>query len=449
MPALRDVARKAFNISRTRFNPAFSGVNGQILHDDGDTSADGAMRVAAVWIANSVIADEVSSLVMKIIRRGDTTREPIRHPSLRVLWDRPNPDQTVMGWQATNSLSLTLHGVSYNMLGWTRSGSLDVVWPLPPTDCTLERMDDLGLRLNVSGMGTLENHPGQRPEFMFIPLYQLPGQIQPVSPIRYAAELLGLARQYDATAKSLAARGFNPSAIVTIGEAIPDEVAEKFGARLARLHSGSTRAGGVAVIGGPNIKVERWAMTLADAQFVAQSERVFNLLMAIWRVPPTVAGMVDKPSTWGSGVAEFSRGLERFTLRPIVERLQAGYEAYMTRWVDEDLQVRLKFDSLLSASPRDRMEIQRLSLVSGMTSLERVLAQNDEPPFAPDETIYTQLSAASEADRDIMRRRQMADTLSVLVNAGVPIERALELVGMEPLGGIDVGAQGSQSAAQS
>lgn len=439
MPAIGKAARKAFVISRLNEGgfPAFSGTTGQISHDlvslDGQKlSGEGALRVAAAWIANTVIADEVSSLAMKIIKRDDIRRQPVQPPELRALWDKPNPDQTTMGWQATNSLSLTLHGVSYNVLGWTNGGELDVMWPLPPAECQLERMDDQGLRLKVVGSGELENHPGRPPQFMMIPLYQLPGRLEPVSPVRYAAELLGLSVQYDRTASSLAARGFNPSAVVTFGADVPDPIAEKYSARLTRLHSGSNRAGGVAVMGGPDIKVQKWAMTLADAEFMAQNDRVFQLVMAIWRVPPTVAGMVDKPSTWGTGVAEFARGLERFTLRPIVMRLQAGYEDNLTKWVDPNLQVRIKFDSLLSANSKDRTEIQRLSLMNGMTSVERVLAQNDEPPFDETETVFSALSQATAEDRALQRLKLQAEAYGALIRAGVTPEAAAAAVGFDP-----------------
>src|SRR5690606_7688758 len=103
--------------------------------------------------------------------------------------------------------------------------------------------------------------------------------------------------------------------------------------------------------------LERLTMSMVDAEFVAQNELVFKMLLAFWRVPPTVAGMVDQPSTWGTGVAEFSRGLERFTLRPITNRRQSSTEKYITQHVDPLLQYRYKYDSLMSASPKERTEI--------------------------------------------------------------------------------------------
>lgn len=424
-PILGNAVRKALDIRRVATAPDFSGVNGQISHrgvtslSGMKVSEEGALRIAAAWIANTLIADEVSSLAYKLIRRDDASRTPVRPRELAALWSKPNPDQTLNGWISTTSLSLTLWGVSYTMLGWTNGGALDVVWPLDPSSVRLTRTDEQGLRLTAAGQGELHNHPGERPEFMMIPLYTLPGRLEPISPVRMAAEMLGLSAAYDATAARLMGRGLNPSALLTVGEAVDTPVAKEMAAMLEGAHGGPMNAGGIAVVGGKDLKLERMTMSMADAEFIAQKREVFSVVMALWRVPPTVAGMVDKPSTWGSGVAEFSRGLERFTLRPIIQRLQSAFETFVTEWVDPSLQVRFKFDSLLSAAPKDRTEIQRMRLMSGMTSVERVLAEDDVPPFGEDETTYSQLAFATDEDRRLNRLKLQAETYGALVRAGV------------------------------
>lgn len=437
MTSVRRIAqsRKAFSIATNR-SITFSGELGE-FDMSGNTTVAGAsisektsLRIAAVWIANTLIADEVSSLVYKLIERDDVARRPVQPESLRPLWDMPNPDQGVADWLATSSLSLTLWGHSITQLGWLNNGGLGRLWPVDPSNVSIERMDDGGIRLNAHGQGTLENHPGVRPEFMSIPLYRLPGQLVPMSPVKYAAELLGLGATYQRMAANMAGRGFNPAAILTFGNTIDDQVAEKFSASLTKLHGGAANRGKVAVIGGQDPKLQPFTMSLADAQFMAQHDAVFSLTMALWRVPPTVVGMVDKPSTWGTGVAEFARGLERFTLRPIVQRLQSGVETYILKWVDDTLQWRGRFDSLLSAAPKDRAEIQRLNLANGMTSIERVLAQNDEPPFDESETRYSPLSQATNEDRELERLKKRASAAAELIAAGADPTSAYAAVGL-------------------
>jgi HK97 family phage portal protein len=438
-PVLGAAASKAFSILRSGAGD-FSGVNGQIDHRAGGptfsgmrVSEDGALRIGAAWIANTLIADEVSSLSYRLIRRDDAARTPVRPEELRPLWDRPNDDQTLVSFNATVSLSLTLWGASYTALEWTNGGGLHALWPQDPAAVRLQRDDDRSLRLAVAGKGELRNRPGRRPEFAMIPLFTLPGRLEPVSPVRYAAELLGLSQAYDATAARLMGRGMNPTAVLTFDQRVEPEEARAVSERLERLHGGPLNAGRVAVVGGPGAKLERMTMSMADAQFVAQRQDVFSLVMALWRVPPTVAGMVDKPSTWGTGVAEFARGLERFTLRPIVNRLQSGYEAYITGPVDPDLQVRFRFESMLSAAPKDKAEIQVRKLQAGLTSVERILAQDDEPPFTDGETVYSPLSVELERNRIFMLVRQAADTMSALMQAGMSQEEAAEAVGLEDL----------------
>lgn len=441
-PVLKNAVRNAFLIVKQGSTlPAFSGVTGQIDHvGSGIATISGqrvgeasSLRVAAIWIAVSVLADELGSLAMRIVRRDDETRLPLEPDALRPLWsDEPNPDQTRFGIEATETMSMALWGASYTMLGWTRSGALDVRWPLDPGRVSLERIDGMGLKLKSQGQGELVNRANERPEFVYCPLYTLPGQLDPVSPVRMAAELAGLSLAYQETAARFMGRGLNPSVIVTSGEVVTKEQAKAVTDELQRLHSGSGKAAGVAVLGGRDLKLERLTMSMADAEFVAQNDLVFKTLLAIWRIPPTVAGMVDKPSTWGTGVAEFSRGLERFTLRPIVQRRQAAYQKYITRWVDPTLQVKYIFDSLLSASPTERAEIQKTRLMMGATSVERVLAQEDEPPFNDEETVFSQLALATDEDRRLGQLARQAETYAALIKAGVEPDAAAEETGFDP-----------------
>lgn len=438
MPALGTAAQKALTLVVNNF-PAFSGPRGEISHllsaqtISGQNVVEGnALRVAAIWIATTILADEIASISLKIIRRNDRNRERLEPPSLRALWGQPNPDQTRFGLEATETLSLMLWGAAYTFLGWTRAKELDQRWSIDPSKVTLRRLDDLGLRLDVMGQGSLENRPGQLPEFEFTPLYTLPGDLVPVSPVQMAAELAGLSLAYQETSGRLMARGLNPSAVLTFGDVVPPDIAKQYSDELSRIHGGSANAGKVSVIGGPTPKLERLGMSMADAEFIAQNEYVFKILLAMWRIPPTVAGMVDKPSTWGTGIAEFSRGLERFTLRPITERKSAAHEKYITGHIDPTIQVLYLFDSLLSASPKERVEIQRARLINGLTSVERVLAQEDEAPFEPGETVYSQLAFATSEERVLENLTRRARVASELVRSGIDIRRAFLAVRIDP-----------------
>lgn len=420
--------------------PAFSGVTGQIDHRAGpltgsgkNISEAGSLRVGAIWIAVSVLADECASLAMRLVERGDLTRTPQQPAGLRALWsDEPNPDQTHFGIEASEVMSMALWGFSATYLNWTNARELATRWPIDPSHVTLERTERGGMRLKYPGRDDLVNEPDERPQFEFIPLYNLPGQLMPVSPVRMAAELAGLSLAYEETAARFMGQGLNPSAVLMAGEPVEEVEAERLGNRLSRLHGGSGKAGKVAVLGGKDLKLERLSMSMADAQMIEQYDEVFKILLAFWRVPPTVAGMVDKPSTWGTGVAEFSRGLERFTLRPLVIRRQQAHQKFITKWVDPKLQVKYMFDSLLSASPKERAEIQRMRLTNGMTSIERILAQEDDPPFGEEETVYSQLAFATDEERRLEMLQRRAKAAAELVRAGVEQAAAFTAVGIDP-----------------
>ncbi|MCX7619019.1 phage portal protein [Tepidiforma sp.] len=399
-------------------------------------SEEGALRVAACWIATTLIADEVATLSARIVLRDDVRREPRRPPELRPLWDRPNPDQTLVEWRASTVLSLLLWGAAYIVPTWDRAtGALVQLATLHPGRCSLRRLDDGGfeVRYRPAGAGelALRAQRGRRPEVVMVRLFDLPGVLEPVSPVQQAAELLGLSQAYERIAARLAGRGLAPAAVLTFDDPIPPEVAREYGQRLTALHGGPENAGRVAVLGGKGARLERLTMSPADAELVAQSRRVFDVLLALWRVPPTVAGIVDRPSTWGTGMAELARGLERFTLRPIARRLEAAIEDGILRWVDEGLQYRLRFDALLSASPKERAEVEQIRLLSGMTSVDRVLALEDEPPLSEDEDVLLPLNVQTRRERERAARLRQAEVYARLLAAGIGEARAAQLAGIE------------------
>jgi HK97 family phage portal protein len=396
---------------------------------------EGALRVAACWIAVTLVADEIASLASRIVARTDVERRPLRPPELRPLWDRPNPLQTQVEWRASTILSLLLWGAAYVALTWGPGGELLQLTTLHPARCQLRAREDGGFDVLYDAPDgstvVLAAPRGRRPDVMLVRLFDLPGRLEPVSPVQQAAELLGLSLAYDRIAAHLAGRGLAPSAVLTVDEPIPPEVARELSERLQALHGGPERAGRVAVIGGRGVKLERLTWSPQDVQMVAQSERVFAMVLSLWRVPPTVVGMIDKPSTWGTGVAELARQLERFTLRPIARRLEAAVEDSILAHVDPDLQFRLRFDSLLSASPEERARVQQIRLMNGMTSIERILAQEDEPPLRPDETVMWPLNVQTAEERERAQQLRRAEVFARLIQAGLPQDMAAQLAGVE------------------
>ncbi len=455
-PVLGEVSRKALSVLQSGeigLPISFTGRAESIVDiaPGGQTStrsgfrvtSDGALRLAAVWIATTFIADEVSSLPARILERDDVSRVPLRPSSAPALWQRPNHDQFWMAYQAAMTLSLTLTGNAYAQLRWMRDGSLGQIWPLDPHIVNLERERDKenepGTRLVAERLGELHNRPGERPEFMHVPFFQFPGQLKSMSPVAYASELIGEGAAYMAASARLAGRGFRPSAILTVDAEIEDAQARTIARRLEHIHQGTDNYGKVVVVGGKDAKLVPVTMSLADAEAVKRSADIFDILLAIWRVPPTVAGMANKTSSWGTGVAEFTRGVERFTLRPVTRRFEAAYDDVL-QWLNPAWTLRYKYDALLASSPMERAQVQRLNAQSGMTSLERVLAQNDEPPFTEDETVMFPLNMVTREGHELDMLRRRAEVYGTLIRAGATPEAAstasglpLEHLGLAPV----------------
>ena len=359
------VLGKAFTALASNTLPQFFNNNRiQFIGDSYMTTSgkpmtpEGALRVGECWTAVTIIADEVATLPVRMSLESDISKRP-RPWQLDTFWGmEPNPIDNEIDLATMEVLSMALHGFYITYLGWQNSGRLGIRWALDPNQARFEMLEDSGLKLSMSSQGELYNRAGERPQFEFCPMFKLPSNLRPISPVGKAADLLGLSKAYEEVAARFAAKGFSPSALVSTNSDVSPEEAAALSKRLERLHSGSERSGGVAVLGGEDVKLEKLSMSMVDAEFIAQREDVFKRVMSIWRVPPTVAGLVDQPSTWGTGVAEFSRGLQTFTLRPYVKRREKSKRRYITSQIDPDIVVRYPFDDLLSATPTERTEVQ-------------------------------------------------------------------------------------------
>src|SRR3972149_1094 len=68
----------------------------------------------------------------------------------------------------------------------------------------------------------------------------------------------------------------------------------------------------------------------------------------------------------------------------------------------------------------------------GAPSIERVLAQEDEPPFGEDETVFSQLALATDEERRLSLIAKQAEAYGALIRAGVEPDAGAAATGFDP-----------------
>ena len=135
-------------------------------------------------------------------------------------------------------------------------------------------------------------------------------------------------------------------------EDIPPEEMQKILAELNSRISGTANAGQIAAIN-RRLKLTPWSMTNEQAQFAEVSERVNEAFATLLGIPPVLLSDIEKQTSWGTGVAEQSTNLSKYTLRPYTDKIEAA----LTDVLPEGVFAEFDYKGLLQGSPQDEINL--------------------------------------------------------------------------------------------
>jgi HK97 family phage portal protein len=213
--------------------------------------------------------------------------------------------------------------------------------------------------------------------------------IRGLSPIQACAEAFGLANTLTTAASATWANGAIPSGILTVtaGPGAQDQ-ANSLKAQWQERQGGAAQRGKVAVITG-DIGWQSVAMSLADAEFIAQQNLSLAEIARIFSIPPSrLNGPSHGSLTYSTTLAE-STSFVQNALAPRLRLIEAGITA------DPDLSPASTYcefavDGLLRGDSLTRAQIYSLALnaATGWMTREEVrvlenLPREDNPPTPP------------------------------------------------------------------
>lgn len=352
-------------------------------------NATTALQVSAVFACIRLLSETIATLpVATYSRRGGARRE-ITSP----LWlDYPTAEPGGLGRIDLISqlvLSLLLEGNAYLAVRWAPDNTaivgLDVLDPSRITTHTV--MVDGSRRkvfeawdVDADGNEVAIGYFTSR-EILHIPGMMLPGDFTGVSPINYARESIGLALAAQTYGSKFFANGAVPSAIVEVPGAMSEEGLTRAREAWRLANSGPESAHRVALLT-EGAKFSKVSLSPDEAQFL--QTRAFQVpeIARIFGVPPHLIADASGSTSWGSGLAEQNQAFSMFSLRPWLERIEAGF----TRLLFAETADRMKFvkfslDGIQRGAPKERMELYSLGLQNGIYSINEVRASEDLAPL--------------------------------------------------------------------
>ena len=301
-----------------------------------------ALQLAAVYGSVSLISESIAPLPLRQFKL--VKGAPVEMPLAPVV-DRPWPEITRRDFVIQGTMSLLLRG---NLFGRVTDRDDRLLLPtqvqlVHPKHARVTRNRYTGA-VEVRYWDELVP-PDDVTRAMAL---SVPEGLVGLNPIEYMRNVLGLARSYDVTAGAFMANSARPDLVIRVPNDLPPDEARAMKDSWLESFQGPSRTGMPAVLTG-GAEVEPITMNFVDAQFLEQMQFSESVISGrIYRVPPHMLGMVDKDTSWGSGIEQQELGFVRNTLLIWLCRWEDLMRSWLPpgQFVTFDLSHRLRGDTL-------------------------------------------------------------------------------------------------------
>ena len=357
----------------------FQDVWGKNLEDFGVATAAGknvnvetAMQVSAVFACVRIISDNVSTLPLDLYRTVGEGREKY---TTVPEWAKFKFHFGKIDFLSQVAVSILTDGNAY--VATHRDGGQQIIGleVLDPATVTVKQV---GIEhfYQINGGEYLTTR-----EILHIPGMMLGGSHCGVSPIKYARESISLSL----AATEYGAGFFGGGALPGMTVEVPGELSDVGIKALKRAwsdaHGGSGNAHKLAVLT-EGAKFSKVTLDPDDAQFLQTRQFQVTDITRIFGVPPHLVGDSSNSTSWGSGLAQQNTTFVQHTLRPLVERIEAGLNwLIQSEGLPPGIFVKLSLDGLLRGDTQQRLDGYETGLRAGFYTINEVRDWEELPPL--------------------------------------------------------------------
>jgi HK97 family phage portal protein len=334
------------------------------------TSIDSALRLAPVYAAVRLIADQGASLPLKAYRQSGAVREPIT--STPELLKTPAPGVTPFTWKQQALTSMLLRGNAYGYItAFSGTAAKNLVWLHPDR-----------VQVDESTGIPIYRHNGQMLDVsrvVHIPGLTVAGSCVGVNPITAFRTVIETGLQGQQYTRDWFLNGGPVGAGTHLKNEEMTLTPEQANTAKSRYRA-SARAGDVLVTG------KDWTLSpitvkADDAAFVQTARLTATQIASIYGIPPEMIGGETGTSLTYSTVELNSLNFVTYTLRPWLVRLEEALSAVMP----QPQFCRFNVDALLRADTLSRLQAHEIALRTGIETLDEARATEDKLPLTPEQ----------------------------------------------------------------
>ena len=330
-----------------------------------DTTALGVVTYAA---GVQLLADTVAGLPWDQYRRRDALRiEVDPKPS---LLRSPCPGMSVFDWKHMAMVSMLMRGNFYGLI--TERDGLEyptTIYPLHPDNVRIDRDPDTGERR----VWVSDRRLSDPNDLFHIPAFRLPGHDVGLSPIGMWRNSLGLSIATQDYGGKWFRDGASPSSVLETDQAMNDTQVKLVQRTWINSHGGRRKP---AVLSG-GFKWRPITIAPNESQFLQTRQHQQIEACQMLRIPPHMLSIVEKSTSWGTGIEQQSIGYLQYSVKPWIDRLEGALDMVSPRGQFTKFNV----DGLLRADVKTRNEAHRIAIEGGWRNRDEVRALEDLPPI--------------------------------------------------------------------
>lgn len=350
--------------------PAPGQLSGILSSAGTEVTDTSALSLTTFFAGVRIITDSITFLPLRAtVQVADGTRAPVV-PTPMQLTD-PFSGCSLQEGISQIITSLILRGNAYIIeVAWDGAGDPSQ-WRILNPDQVIVTWDKRGERVyTINGVvwdSAWMNHVAN---------FMLPNGLKGSGVVEYCRNALGLGVALDEVAGTFFKNGVMASGVISVDQPLSPDEARAAALQFQQNHSGTKRAHLPVIMGG-GAKFQQMSLSPDDAQFLQSRQFSDGQIATLLGIPPHLLGIMDRTTSWGTGIEVQGRGFVDYTLRPYIQRLQTLFSS----WLPDGTSAELMTDALTRADTATRFSNYHWMLTDGWANKDYVRMLEGLPPL--------------------------------------------------------------------
>lgn len=336
-----------------------------------------ALQHHMVWACVSLISDTLAQLPVGAFQGSGPARLPLEDPDVLV-----SPTGATVEWPEWMGMA----AVSYLLRGNTFGHVLERDRNGYPHQVQLLHPDEVRVFFDREAGGARYRIPGVEESQRRYPvgdIWHVKGMTVPgvyrsvlgLSPIEYAAAMIGTALNAEAFGSEWFSGGGVPTGLLSTDQDIDEGEAKDYHDRWMATHGAGKRD--IAVLG-KGLNFEALSIKANESQFLETIQASDIQICGFYRVPPHMVGIVEKSTSWGTGIEEQALGYITYTLgAPIVR-----FEKALSSLLPKPQYVKYNLAALMRGRQTERFRAYLMGRQGGWLNIDEIRALEEMAPAA-------------------------------------------------------------------